>query len=155
MSRPVPEPDLLALGIRQPWVELILRGIKTVEVRSTETARRGRIYLYAAKNVADIPAADAAVVRHALDLGSLPRGVVVGTAELVACRPCRATDAGTACVPGSLLPGNWAWELADPQRLAEPLPIRFRPYGIWFYPFRRRNPHPTRGPRGTRSDTSR
>ena len=41
---------MLALSIRQPYAELILRGIKTVELRSRSTTIIGkRFYLYAAK----------------------------------------------------------------------------------------------------------
>ena len=36
--------DRRALGIKQPWVELILRGIKTLEIRSLATNVRGPIY---------------------------------------------------------------------------------------------------------------
>jgi predicted transcriptional regulator len=40
---------MLALSIRQPYAELILRGIKTVEYRSRATKIVGeRFYLYAA-----------------------------------------------------------------------------------------------------------
>lgn len=41
---------VLALSIRQPYAELILRGIKTIEFRSRPTRRIGeRFYIYAAK----------------------------------------------------------------------------------------------------------
>ena len=39
----------IALSVRQPWAELILRGDKTVEFRGRPTRRRGRVYLYASK----------------------------------------------------------------------------------------------------------
>lgn len=40
---------MLALSIRQPYAELVLRGIKTVEYRSRPTKIIGeRFYLYAA-----------------------------------------------------------------------------------------------------------
>src|SRR5262245_14035781 len=45
-------PIMRALSIRQPWAELILRGIKTVEYRSRPTRIVGeRFYIYAAKGV--------------------------------------------------------------------------------------------------------
>jgi len=48
-----------ALSIRQPYAELILRGIKTVELRSRSTTIIGeRFYLYAAKAKATPPCAD-------------------------------------------------------------------------------------------------
>ena len=133
-----PDKNLIALGIRQPWVELIVRGVKTIEVRSRDTDVRGPIYLYAAKKVSDLPGAEKMIRKHDLDIETLPRGVLVGTVEIVRTAPCRPRDAAAACVPRSLLKGQFAWHLANPIRLEEPLPVRFLPYGVWFYPFQRR-----------------
>lgn len=137
-----PDPNLIALGIRQPWAELILRGIKTVEVRSQNTDIRGPIYVYAAKKPADLPAAQTAARKYKLDVESLPRGVLVGTVEIVDSVPCQAGDTTAACVPKSYLKNRFGWKLENPQRLAEPLTVRFLPYGLWFYPFKRRNSDP-------------
>lgn len=141
MAEPVHEidPDLIALGIRQPWAELILRGIKTIEVRSLATVRRGTILLYAAKKLSDLPAARVAAERHDIDLDSLPMGMLVGTVEIVHSIPCTAHDSDAACVPASLLKSHHGWRLANPKRLAKPATVRFLPYGVWFYPFKRRN----------------
>ena len=47
---------MLALSIRQPYVELILRGIKTAELRTRGTRIVGqRFYLYAARAKAKVP----------------------------------------------------------------------------------------------------
>ena len=134
-----PDRDMIALGIRQPWAELILRGVKTIEVRSQDTAQRGTIYVYASKKFADIPAADRAVGTHKLDIESLPRGLIVGTVDIVASRPCVPSDSAAACVPRSYLTSQFAWELANATRFAEPMTVRFLPYGVWFYPWKRRN----------------
>jgi hypothetical protein len=134
-----PDRDMIALGIRQPWAELILRGIKTLEIRSQPTARRGTIYLYTSKKLADIPAARLAIDRHRLDVADVPRGLLVGTVDLIGSRPCTPAYADSACVPASLLENQHAWELGNPQRLSEPLAVRFLPYGVWFYPFKRKN----------------
>jgi hypothetical protein len=133
-----PNENLIALGIRQPWAELILRGTKTIEVRSTSTAQRGTIYVYSSKKFAEIEAADRAISQHELELDSLPRGLIVGTVDIVNCRPCTANDATQACVPKSYLQNHFAWELSNPQRFDEPLTVRFLPYGVWFYPWKRR-----------------
>ncbi len=129
----------IALGIRQPWAELILRGIKTVEVRSTDTKQRGTIYIYASKQPAGNPFAEEAIRRHGLDAESLPKGVLVGTVDLSASGPADAEDEAAACVPAEYLEGRFAWRLENPTRLGEPVTPRFLPYGVWFYPFRRRN----------------
>ncbi len=132
------DPDRIALGIQQPWAELILRGIKTLEIRSQPTRLRGRIYLYASKRSSPLPAATVAAKRHQIDVDLLPRGVLVGTVNLVDCRSCRAKDQQAACVPAALLEAQFAWELSEPQSLTVPLKVRFLPYGVWFYPFKRR-----------------
>lgn len=131
--------DLIALGVRQPWAELIIRGVKTIEVRSLGTVRRGTIYVYAAKKLAEGPAVTAAAERHALDLESLPRGVLVGKVEIVDSIPCKPSDTIAACIPKDLLVDRIGWKLENPERLPTPLPVRFLPYGVWFYPYRRRN----------------
>lgn len=132
------DPDRIALGIQQPWAELILRGTKRLEIRSQPTRQRGLIYLYASKRPSRLPAAAAAAERHLIDVESLPFGVLVGTVMLVDCRPCRLRDHQAACVPQQLLEGQFAWELSNPRPLDVPLAVRFLPYGVWFYPFKRR-----------------
>jgi hypothetical protein len=133
-----PDPEILALGVRQPWVELILRGIKTIEVRSQDTRVRGTIYLYASRKFSELPAAIDVARQHDLDCPTLPAGLLVGSVEIADTRPARANDAAASCVPAALLKQQFAWELCNPQRFAVPVPVRFLPYGIWFYPFRRR-----------------
>lgn len=133
-----PNCELIGLGIRQPWAELILRGIKTIEVRSQPTNVRGPIYLYVGKKFADIPAAGRMVERHELDPDALPMGNIVGTVDIVDCRPCKTSDESSSCVPSTLMKNKFGWELANPVRFDEPLKPRFLPYGVWFYPFKRR-----------------
>lgn len=131
--------SLPALGIRQPWVELILRGTKTTEVRVVPTKVRGTIYLYASRTPGAGEIVERAISQHGIEMSSLPRGVLVGTVELVDCRLCRAADAAAACVPVDVVQNRYGWVLENPQRLEAPLKPRFLPYGIWFYPFVRRN----------------
>lgn len=131
--------DRIALGIRQPWAELILRGIKTVEVRSLDTKQRGTIYVYASKKLADQSFAETAIQKYDLDVESLPRGVLVGTVEIIETGPADEDEESAACVPAEYLDGRFAWRLANAARLEPPVAPRFLPYGVWFYPFRRRN----------------
>ena len=138
MDRRHPDRDMIALGIRQPWAELIVRGIKTIEVRSQDTAQRGRIYIYASKKLSDIPEATAAATKHKLDLQTLPKGLIVGTIELVDSFRCRSRDSAAACVPRRCLKDQFGWRLSCPQRLPQPLQVRFLPYGVWFYPWKRK-----------------
>ena len=134
-----PNHELPALGVRQPWADLIVRGVKTLEVRSRDTQVRGPIYIYASRKLSDLPDATAAITRHDVDLATLPRGLLVGTVELVGTRPATPADAAAACVSPALLEGAFVWRLENPARLAEPLTVRFLPYGVWFYPFRRKH----------------
>lgn len=130
--------NLIGLGIRQPWVELILAGAKTIEVRSQPTKLRGSIYIYAAKKVSNIADAQSAADTATLNIDALPRGMVVGTVEIVNCRPASPNDVGRSCVSPELLVGQYAWELRNPFRFDIPVRPRFLPYGVWFYPFRAR-----------------
>lgn len=41
--------DGVALSVKQPWAALLATGIKTVEVRTWPTTRRGTVFLHAAK----------------------------------------------------------------------------------------------------------
>lgn len=68
----------VALSIRQPWIDLILRGLKTIEVRSWEVKRRGPILLHASLTV-DWKAIE--IFGYIRPLG-LPRGRLVGYAEI-------------------------------------------------------------------------
>lgn len=134
-----PDPQVIALGVRQPWVELILRGVKTLEVRSLATRQRGLIYLYASKQPANHPAAEAAIEANGLAVEELPSGLLVGSVRIAAVRRAEPADAPAACVRPEDLIGQYVWEFTDPVRFASPLGVRFLPYGVWFYPYRRRN----------------
>lgn len=109
--------SMRALSVRQPWAELILRGTKTVEYRSTPTLIRERVLLYASR----IPATPEAFASVHLKPGSLVRGAVVGSVEITGCR--RNHD-------------GYAWDLRSPQRLSVPMIPEGKPQPIWFYPFR-------------------
>ena len=141
-----PDLEMPALGIQQPWAELILRGAKTIEVRSVDTNVRGRIYLYASKRFSKIPPAAEAVQRYGPALEESPRGVIVGSVEIVETRPCEAADVHAALVSRSYLDGHYAWLLRNPEHFDTPLAVRFLPYGMWFYPFRRRGTSRRRSP---------
>ena len=108
-----------ALSIRHPWVDLILSGAKTVEVRTWATRHRGPMLLHASAGfgIAEREAASRLRV-PAPERDRL--GAVVGIAELVDCRPVRREDWKKACLPP--LEGRlWAWVLEDARPL-EPIP---------------------------------
>ena len=71
-----------ALSIRQPYAELILRGIKRIEYRSRPTRIIGeRFYIYAARKPGDLSGFE----QLECEPGDLPTGVIVGTATISHC----------------------------------------------------------------------
>ncbi len=115
-QRVSPNPEM-ALSIRQPFAELILRGVKTIEFRSLRTNRRERVYIYASRIPGDDAASWAQVEREP---GELPTGVLVGTVEIVGC-------------DGQ--PGNFHWKLAKPERLGTLIKPTQMPQPMFFRPF--------------------
>jgi len=130
--------DRVALGIRQPWVELILRGFKTCEVRSRPVALRGRIYLYSSRSWSTHSSAIQAMSTYGVSPEGSPTGMLVGSVDIVDCRAAESGDAARACVPEELLEGQYVWCLANAERLAVPQPVHYLPFGVWFYPYQRK-----------------
>jgi hypothetical protein len=102
-----------ALSVRHPWVDLILAGSKTIEIRTWSTRHRGPLLLHAsgaygisergASSRLRLPPPDPATM-----------GAIVGIAELVDCRPVQRQDWKLAALPP--LEGKlWAWVFAEPR----------------------------------------
>ena len=75
-----------ALSIKQPWAALVVRGLKTIEVRRWPTGRRGRILIHAAR----VPDRREEAWKHVTgDLRSMAQlqGGIIGAVELTECRP--------------------------------------------------------------------
>jgi hypothetical protein len=108
-----------ALSIRQPYAELILRGIKRIEYRSRPTKIIGeRFYIYAARKWAGVigHASGSQDVRE----GEAPTGVIVGTATITECRRDN---------------GHFEWHLSDVKRMLHPRKPKRMPQPVWFNPF--------------------
>jgi len=133
------DPEMIALSLQQPWGELILRGLKTIEVRAVSTNQRGRIGLYVGQKFSRHACAVEQLGRTGVVREELPFGRLIGTVELVDVTVAKASDSKAACVPPELLHGQYAWHLRHPVRFPEPVAVRFLTYGVWFYPFWRRN----------------
>jgi len=118
-----------ALSIRQPWAELILRGVKTIELRKWQTDYRGLLWLHAAKTFdpsAPLP-----------PNGEEPfRGGFVGCAELESILPIDEQRwekwRNQHCDTGSFVPGMYAWLISNVLRFKEPIVARGFPK--LFYP---------------------
>ncbi len=135
---------MLALSIRQPYAELILRGIKTVELRSISTTIIGeRFYIYAPKAKATPPVPiwsdDLSVAtppQWMIELAEqvkliepdalLPTGVIVGSAVIEKVEEyARSTSSGHA---------TYAWHLTDVQRAKKFRKPKKHPQPVWFQP---------------------
>ncbi|MGE7135989.1 hypothetical protein [Staphylococcus warneri] len=137
------------LTIKQPWAFAIAEGFKTIENRSRRTNYRGPLLIHAGLTVDR----NVSIVRYSRDaairfdqLGgpgnfwdarthvpsafykpqpSLALSAVIATARLAGCH--EETDG--CCAPWGL-PGQWHWELADVQRLEQPIP-KAGALGLW------------------------
>jgi hypothetical protein len=110
-----------ALSIHQPHAEAILRGLKVVVNQLHPTKVRGRIYIYACRERFLVgEEAELLEMYGMTDVDDLPRGVLVGTAELWDC-----TGSG----------GNYQWHLRNPERATELLKPTKPPQAVWFEPF--------------------
>jgi predicted transcriptional regulator len=150
-----------ALSIRQPYAELILRGIKTVEYRSRPTRIIGeRFYIYASKAAGkavwsrDLAMPGHALPRWMLELAEhvrmvepgtlLPTGVIVGSAviekvEVVSCQLPVVSgdkrDGNSLATDNRQLATYYRWHLADVQRIRTLRKPKGHPQPVWFTPF--------------------
>jgi len=111
-----------ALSFRQPWAELVLRGQKTLDLRTYNSHFRGRFLIHAAQEIER-----EACVAHGLDPDALPTGGLVGSVELVDVVPLdEATYAARQAehLGGrSFRAGLFGWALARPERLPALVPL--------------------------------
>ena len=84
MVNPKTTQDSYALSLKQPWAALLASGLKTIEVRNWQTARRGRILIHAARIPDDRPEAWKQVPETLKATAALLGGIV-GEAELTDC----------------------------------------------------------------------
>ncbi len=109
-----------ALTIRQPWASLILAGKKQIETRTARTKRRGQVFIHAATTMG--PSEREAAIREGLDPDMLPRGVIVGTVEIVDSVPVEdLTVSAAERSRGDYRPGRWGWKLANVRPLQKPI----------------------------------
>ena len=105
-----------AISIRQPFVEQILRGSKRLDYRSVPTNIRERVYLYASLKPRMEPE-NWRGMKTTPD--KLPKGMIVGSVEIVDCKPHRY---------------GFAHKLANPRRLRSPLNAVNHPNPLWWRP---------------------
>ncbi len=136
-------PALKALSLTQPWAELVVLGEKQWETRSWRTSHRGRIAIHVAKK---FPAWAIELAQHnryfvnaiknkpaALNM---PLGFIVGSVEVVAMQSTeelREVLSHKEIAFGDYHAERWAWQLADPIMLADPIACRGA-LGLWNVP---------------------
>jgi hypothetical protein len=109
---------LLAISIKQPFAEQVMRGTKKLEYRSRPTHIRGRVYVYA--SLKPRPREDWKGLRFGL--ADVSVGMIIGTVEVVGCRRVST---------------GYAWVLRSPLPLRRPVAPEEHPQPVWFYPFGR------------------
>ena len=144
-----------ALSIRQPYSELILRGLKRIEYRSFATKIIGeRFWIYAAGkkwSAWPVTRADNIVVptekppewmmelANLLNLGELPTGVIVGSAVIERCERVegRGLRVGSEDLTSNLQPQTsfYEWHLTGVERAARLRKPSGHPQPAWFKPF--------------------
>ena len=127
------------LSLIQPWASLIVLGVKRYETRGWHTEYRGLIAIHASRRFPETARAlcETGPFRTELLAGGfkqsadLPCGAILGTVELVACRPAdevlaRFPSGAAERSFGDFSPGRWAWHLVRPILLAKPVPFTGR-----------------------------
>src|SRR4051812_31297142 len=137
-----------ALSIRQPYAELILRGIKTVEYRSRSTRIIGeRFHIYASLKRAsavgtlrqaqdrDIWSRDLAMPSDALPRWMIELAEQVGMIEAGALLPTGVIVGSAVIDRVSCVDDVYRWHLADVERAKKLRKPRGHPQPVWFHPF--------------------
>jgi len=119
-----------ALSIRHPWLELILLGRKTLEIRSWPTSYRGPIYLHCPITIDPFDRVGAHMGDHD-ELISLMTpdsfmadvGNVVGSVEVVDCIELTGSADQDSQACGKTYAGQFGFQLAHAKRVT-PFQVR-------------------------------
>jgi predicted transcriptional regulator len=132
-----------ALSIRQPYAELILRGIKTAELRSISTTIVGeRFYIYACRAKAKKP-----IWSDDLRVGTPPAWMIELAEQVKLIEDLRSANLLPAELPTGVIVGSaviekvtktderYRWHLADVRRATRLRKPTGHPQPVWFQPF--------------------
>ncbi len=118
--------NLFALSIRQPWLDMVLRGAKSMEVRNWEMRRRGSIALHAPWMI-DF---GAAYFYGYKDPWRLPRGKIIAVAEIEEVRELDEVSWRESLQfhrqPVPMTSGTFGIVLRNVRVLEKPIPYRGR-----------------------------
>jgi hypothetical protein len=124
---------LRVLSVRQPYADLILRGVKDVENRSRPTNYRGLLLIHASKSAALAKTLSGETVgddERWPDWQSLAYGAIVGAVELTECLDVRGLSARKRAAISPFANGPYCWRLAGAQQWAKPVPCTGQ-VGLW------------------------
>ena len=96
-----------AISLRQPWAALVVAGLKTVEVRTWPTRRRGPILIHASKIVDERPEGWSHISTPELKRAAALLGGIVGAVELTDCIEYDSADSFAAAVPHHYNAPSW------------------------------------------------
>lgn len=127
------------LSLINPWAALVLLGAKRYETRSWQTDYRGLLAIHASRTFPEsarnlcLQEPFRSVLREGgfKQSADLRGGVILGTVELIECRPVREVLArlppgAVEIAFGDYRAGRWAWQLARPVLFTNPLPYSGR-----------------------------
>lgn len=107
------------LSVRQPWADLIVKGVKDVENRAWATTYRGPLLIHAGLTMHP-GALDTLARWHGIELDRsvLRFGVILGAVDLVDCRTKKTSRWHER--------GYVGWYFEHPRRLRTPIPYKGR-----------------------------
>lgn len=97
----------VAISVRQPWAALLASGVKSIEIRSWPTRRRGRVLIHAGKLIDDRDEGWNRVDSPELKELAAFRGGIIGVGDLVACKGYATARAFAADVELHLNDPGW------------------------------------------------
>ena len=134
---PSPTPFWHAISIKQPWAALIAAGIKTIEVRTWPSNRRGPLLIHAAKVPDPRPEAWAWITTPELEQATKLLGGIVAQAELVGCKDYDTVQQFVADSSLHLNAEQWFQEKGLHGlvfRKVKPVPFHRFPGNTFFFP---------------------
>ena len=140
----MPQPNIRALTIRQPWASAIAVGAKRIETRSWQTSWRGTLLIHAGLNRSAIryPARHHdtwAALQGKLDVDDMPLGAIIAIAELADCVATYDMVGYSGLIKnigwdelrlGDYSDGRYGLVLSNVRALPEPVPCRGK-QGLW------------------------
>jgi hypothetical protein len=112
-----------ALSIQQPWLDLILSGRKTIEIRRWRTDYRGLLLLHASRTVDTWACEDFGISRESLQTGKVLAVAYLATVmQLTKSNWANLHD--QAVIGPEFEGGYYGWVLRDVRRLTIPIPRR-------------------------------